>query len=372
MRTISAIFAIACLSCVNVYAQRVQSPQVNDDGTVTFRTHLPKAETVKVEINRVADELSSVELQKNEDGLWVGTSKTFQPGIYEYKMIVDGSAQLDIRNRWAKKWYTLENLFEVPGDPAIVTQIQSVPHGVLHHHIYDSPITENQRNVVVYTPPSYHANPDRQYPVLFLLHGFGDDQTAWTEVGRANVIADNLIAEGKANEMLIVMPHGHPVPLPYGNVARQYSEQNNEKMVRDLDEVLLPWVEENYRVIRSPGGRAIAGLSMGGGHTIRTALGTNDFSYAGAFSSAAPNVDSLEEIATDLAGFKKQMKLFWIACGDKDFLLERNHQFIKTLQAENVDHQYVESEGAHNWDVWRDDYLPKFLPMLFQEIPSSN
>ncbi|WP_158222797.1 alpha/beta hydrolase-fold protein [Rhodopirellula sp. MGV] len=364
-----ALLSMSLLS-TNVFAQRLKSPEVNANGTITFRADFSDAQSVEVQFNRVAEDLAKVILEKNDAGKWEGTSKPMEPGIYEYTMQVDGIKQLDIRNRWVKKWYTLENLVEVPGQPPLVTERQPGPHGTRHLHVYHSPVTESLRDVVVYTPPGYSENPEGSYPVLFLLHGFGDDQTAWTEIGRAHAIADNLIASGKARPMLIVMPYGHPVELPHGNRTReqgsQYNVDNNRLMQRDLDEVLMPWVAKNYRVIDRLDARAIAGLSMGGGHSIRTALGTNDFAYVGAFSAAAPGVDALSEIAVDLDQFKKQTRLFWIACGNEDFLLQQNHRFIKQLEEESVDHQYVEGEGGHNWDVWRDDYLPTFLPMLFQ------
>ncbi|MDM4018418.1 alpha/beta hydrolase-fold protein [Roseiconus lacunae] len=374
LHTFGLILSVLITSS-SAWSQRLKSPEVNADGSITFRTDQPAAETIEIQFNRVPDDKSTVTLTKDENGKWLGTSRPLAPGIYEYKMIVDGTAQLDIRNRWIKKWYTLENLVEVPGDPSLVTERQSVDHGVLHHHYYQSAITNSQRQVIVYTPPSYASHPDKRYPVLFLLHGFGDDQTAWTEVGRANLIADNLIHGGTTKEMIIVMPHGHPVPLPHGTQSKQarddYGKDNNLAMRRDLIEVLLPWVRSNYRTLDTIDNRAIAGLSMGGGHSIRTALASNEFAYVGAYSAAAPQDETLDDLATDLDRFKMKLKHFWIACGDEDFLLERNQAFVKQLKAASIPHVYLETQGAHNWDVWRDDYLPRFLPMLFQDSAAS-
>ena len=363
--TLLLLTMVSVTAISDVAAQHLRSPEVNDDRSVTFRTTTSKdAQSVKVSINRT--ENGSVELTKTEQGYWEGTSTPLPAGIYEYDFRVDGNTQLDRRNRWFKKWYSINNLVEVPGSPALVTERQSVPHGTLHEHYYDSPVTESQRPVLVYTPPSYNKDPNQKFPVLFLLHGFGDDHQAWTEVGRANLIADNLIAAKTIQEMVIVMPYGHPVALPFGNRDKDYGSNNDTAMIKDVQTVLLPWVTEHYRVIDRPESRAITGLSMGGGHSTRIALATNAFAYVGAFSAAMPQQESLDDLATDLDAFKKRNQLFWIACGDKDFLLERNHRFEKLLSEADVEHQYLETKGSHNWDVWRDEYLPQFLPKLFQ------
>jgi enterochelin esterase family protein len=344
-------------------AQRLESPEVHPDRRVTFRLVAPQAETVRANIARADN--GGVSLNQNAEGIWQGTSDPLPAEIHSYSFDVDGTTMIDPRNRWIKTWYTLASLFEIPGDPPLVTERQAVPHGTVHHHWYQSPVTDSQRPLIVYTPPGYDPESAASYPVLFLLHGFGDDQTAWTEVGRAALVADNLIAEDKIDELVIVMPDGHPVPRPYGRVPGDYGQANDAGMVRDIDEALLPWVGQHYHVASDPSGRAIAGLSMGGGHSIRTALATNDFAYVGAFSAAAPEDEALNELATNLGQFKQLARRFWIACGKDDFLLERNRAFVERLQAAGVPHTSVETAGAHNWDVWR-DYLPRFLPQLFQ------
>jgi enterochelin esterase family protein len=362
MRGVAAI-VVACLFVSSLLAQRIQSPEVHPDRSVTFRFVGDEADEVRVDIARV--DHGRVELSKQDDGLWVGTSETLDPGIYEYSLLVDGNRHIDPLNRWVKKWYSLNSLFEIPGDPPLLTELQKVPHGSLHHHTYVS-VTGEQQQLVVYTPPGYEGSGEQRYPVLFLLHGFGDDQTAWTEVGRAHRIADNLIASGKAKPMVIVMPYGHPTGLPFGEVPSDYGDKNDAAMVREIDQILIPWVGARYRVADDPNRRAITGLSMGGGHSLRTALATNDFAWVGAFSAAAP--DELPTLlASDLAAFKQQIRLLWIACGDEDFLLDRNRKFVERLRAADVEHTYVETSGSHNWDVWRDEYLPMFLPMLFTE-----
>lgn len=354
---------VGCWGTPLTYGQQTQSPEVHGDRTVTFRHRAPAAEEVTVDIARVPD--GKVELAKNDQGLWQGTSKPLPPGIHEYTFRVDGAQQIDPLNRWIKKWYSLNSLVEIPGDPALVSELQSVPHGTLHHHTYFSSVTKQDRAAIVYTPPGYSAS--NQYPVLYLLHGFGDDQTAWTEVGRANLIADNLIAQGKISPMIIVMPNGHPVALPYGERARNYGKQNDNDMLADVTTVLMPLVEQNYATEDDASQRGIVGLSMGGGHSLGIGLRHMDkFAWVGAFSAAAPSAESLTEEFPELKTAKDQLKLLWIACGKDDFLLERNREFTKGLDALAVKHTYLETEGAHNWSVWRDDYLPQFLQLVFK------
>ncbi|MFN3189483.1 MAG: alpha/beta hydrolase [Aureliella sp.] len=367
MRPKCALAIVAMMSVVApCLGQRIQSPQVHQDGSVTFRFQSSSASQVEVRIARVPG-VARVALEKGEQGLWEATSPALPAGIHEYHFLVDGTRAIDPHNRWIKKWYSLDSLVEVPGTPALVTELQSVPHGTLHHHTYQSAVIDGDRSAIVYTPPGYARELDRVYPVLFLLHGFGDDQTAWTEVGRAHLIADNLLAANKIAPMVIVMPYGHPEPLPYGERANDYGEKNDAKMAEDLISELLPLIESTYRVRKDRDARGIVGLSMGGGHSLRTGLGHADqFAWVGAFSAAAPSGKNLLEQFPQLAGDQFPRKLLWIACGDKDFLLKRNQQFVAGLKDAGVDHEYVESKGSHNWSVWRDEYLPQFLQLVFQ------
>jgi len=257
-------------------------------------------------------------------------------------------------------------MFEIPGSPPLVTEHQQVPHGTLHHHTYKSTVTSGDRKLVVYTPPGYEADSDRTYPVVYLLHGFGDDQTAWTEVGRAHYIADNLIASKKIQPLVIVMPYGHPEPLPYGQRDPEYGPKNDDAMERDILQNVKQLVAKTYRVSEKPNQSAIVGLSMGGGHSLRIGLRNPEhFSWIGAFSAAAPAATTVESTFPELASGKAEFKKIWIACGEDDFLLERNQSFTAKLTELGVTHEYLETEGSHNWDVWR-DYLPQFLQLIFK------
>jgi len=306
-------------------------------------------------------------MNRDANGLWTFQSEPLPSGIHEYTFTVDGSTVTDPRNRWVKKWLTSASLVEIPGDPPLLSEQQAVPHGSVHHHLYQSETTDTQRGAVVYTPPGYDPNDDRTYPVVVLCHGFGDDQAAWTEVGRSHLIADNLIHQGKIEPMIIVMPHGHPVPLAQLSWSEDYAQRNSDAMINDVVGDLLPLIEANYQVKTSRDDRAIVGLSMGGGHSISGGLSHPDkFAWVGAFSAAAPRGDlekQFPNLGKRLADHPHE--LFWIACGTDDFLIERNRQFDKQLDELGIPHTYVETDGAHTWSIWR-EYLPTFLQAVFR------
>ncbi len=346
-------------------ARDVASPEVHDDGRVTFRMVGQGASEVVV---RIAKQTRRMEL--NEDGVWELTTEPLSPGLHDYTFEIDGVRVTDPRNRMLKKWLTCVSMVEVPGDPAPLTQQQEVAHGTTHHHIYRSSITSGSRKAIVYTPPEYDPHAKNPYPVVVLCHGFGDDETAWTEVGRAHHILDNLINSGRIAPMVVVMPHGHPIPLAQRTWSDDYGVRNSEAMVKDIVNDLLPLVEKFYHVTGDADQRAVVGLSMGGGQAIEAGmLHPETFSWVGAFSAATPQGDLQKEhpelLAQDAAA-KNSRKLFWIACGVDDFLVERNRKFDILLNDLGISHTYVETEGAHSWEVWR-VYLPDFLEQLFPD-----
>ena len=344
------------------YRSPVGNPTVNSDKSATF--HFQGSDAKQVEIVLVND---SFAMQNDGEGKWSFTSKPLPPGIHDYLFRVEGAEVTDPRNRWVKTWISSRNQFEISGDEPLLTEELPVPHGVLHTHYYDSKAAGYQRKAIVYTPPSYDAKREQSYPVLVLCHGFGDDETAWTITGRAHLIVDNLIADGKIEPLVIVMPHGHPVPLESKDWSENYAERNLSTMSADITADLLPMVETNYHVATSPSDRAIAGLSMGGGHAITTGLShPNVFAAVGAFSSAIPSSAWWAKYETVITGeAAKARKLFWIACGKDDFLFEDNVGFDALLGKNGVSHDFVQTEGAHTWYVWR-EYLPQFLQLAFR------
>ncbi|MBL8814420.1 MAG: hypothetical protein JNL58_00205 [Planctomyces sp.] len=362
----SILVAIAMVNNISVsFAQNLVSPQVHEDGSVTFRLRAPKAQQVDVTVGG-----QKLALAKSGNGIWEGSSKPLSPQIYDYTFNVDGTMMIDPSNRMVKKWLTMASMVEIPGNPPLITEVQKVPHGEIHRISYPSSVSPADRTAMVYTPPGYASSEGRVYPLLILMHGYGDDETAWTEVGRAHAIADNLIATSQIEPVVIVMPYGHPEPLNLQERPDNYFIRNNELYERDVTECLLPFLEARYRIETNADRRAIAGLSMGGGHAIDIGLKNPQmFSSVAAFSAAVPQKNDQDLLAEypSLGGTPpaaNSFKSFWIPIGKDDFLLKGNEAFDAQLTKLGVVHQYELTDGGHDWKVWR-DYLPKFLTMAF-------
>jgi len=311
-------------------------------------------------------------MTKGENGVWSLTVGPLKPGIYDYTFDIDGVVNTDpsspfvFGNRQGSRGYV-----EVPGPKGQPRsdEWRDVPHGSVNMHWYISSAAEGaRRRAHVYTPPDYYKNAEKKYPAMYLLHGSGDNDSHWMWVGRANVIADNLIADGKAKPMIIVMPDGH-VPLPVSQEqdrANRWS-RSREAFEKDLLSDVMPLVESAYRVLPGRENRAIVGLSMGGGQSLYVGLNNIDkFAWVGGFSSAARGMEPVvAKLAADSEGVNKKLKLLWIGIGKNDFLLEENHNFIKSLKDNKINHIYNETEGVHQWSVWR-LYLSEFMPLIFR------
>ncbi|HNS20821.1 MAG TPA: alpha/beta hydrolase-fold protein [Sedimentisphaerales bacterium] len=356
---------------VPVVAQPLVSPEVHSDSRVTFRLKAPNAREVAIRLETVG----SKAMQKDEQGVWSFTSELMPPDIYSYAFIVDGVQMIDPANPLLK--YNLlntENQVHVPGPAALPWEINDVPHGVLHRHLYRSAILGDDRPFLVYTPPGYDPAAAKSYPVFYFLHGFSDAEDAWVSVGRANVILDNLIAQGKAKPMLVVMPLG------YGNkevIASGWAGLRNVEVWKDsiakFRDVLLteimPQVEKDYRVSTDRESRAIAGLSMGGTQSLFIGLNALDrFAWIGAFSSGGLDEDFDRAYPAVNESTSAKSRLLWIACGQQDGLIGQNKKLVEWLKAEAVRHTWVETPGSHSFLVWR-RYLADLAPLLFQDKP---
>ena len=317
-----------------------------------------------------------MQMQKDEAGLWSVTTEPLEPDFYGYSFNVDGARVLDSANALFKP--NLQNplsLLHVPGPLSLPWEVNDVPHGTVHHHRYKSMVVSETRDFFVYTPPGYDASAAKTYPVLYLLHGNSDGADAWSsEVGRADVILDNLIARGQAQPMVVVMPLGYGtrdilLPLAPGATRNPtISQRNRLKFKETLLSELMPQVEKGYRVSRDRASRAIAGLSMGGGQSLTTGLSTLDrFAWVGAFSAG-----SLEDFSTTLpkldASVNAQLRLLWIACGTEDNLIATNRRLREWLTGKGIRHVGIETPGDHAWIVWRRN-LATFVPLLFQSQP---
>jgi enterochelin esterase family protein len=336
------------------------SPELLPDGGVTFRFKAPKASEVKVAGQFGPD----TALTKDESGVWSATIPNVPPGVHEYRFVVDGLSVIDPQNTALKpqRWPG-SSILHIPVKPAAPWDWQDIPHGVLHEHTYLSKALGKPRRIIVYTPPG--AESAGPLPVLYLAHGFSDNEATWTVHGKAQWIMDSLLAEKKAVPMIIVMPDAHAI-APGEKGFDDYAPANTDALCRELVQDIVPLVESSYKVNAKPEARAFAGLSMGGHHALTVALNHHDqFAWIGAFSSAPPPVKTVAAGLDNAEATNRDLRLFWIACGKKDFLFQRNNEFTALLKDKGVRFQYEETEGDHSWPVWR-RYLTDFAPLLFR------
>jgi enterochelin esterase family protein len=344
------------------------SPEVQPDNRVTFRLRAPNAQLVMLAREGVA----AIPMQKNEEGVWSVTTEPLDPDIYGYSFVADGVNLFDPLNPFIKAnlIYT-QSLLQVPGDASLPWELNDIPHGTIHHHYYKSNVVGDKRDFFVYTPPGYDPRGKRRYPTLYLLHGYSDGANAWTEVGRAERILDNLIAQGKAKPMLVVMPLGYGAPelvakTGLGFRDRSVWDRNYEKFREALISEVIPQVEKAYLVTGDRESRAIAGLSMGGSEALFTGLNALDhFAWVGAFSSGGLDENFPAVFPALSQAANKQLRTLWISCGKDDRLVEANRKIHDWLNSKGVQHTYLETDGSHTWMVWRRN-LSSFVQLLFQ------
>ena len=350
-------------------AQQIVSPEIKGD-SVTFRLSANYATVVNLYGNWMANYTDVVPLKKGNDGVWEVTIAAPEPEIYTYNFIVDGVSVNDPRNFMVQRDGTRYlNMLLVPGERSANYNETLAHRGTVSYRWYDSNILGINRRVTVYTPYGYE-NSKQKYPVLYLLHGAGGDEEAWSSMGRTAQIMDNLIEQGKAVPMIVVMPNGNPgqqaagtMGLPVKNYDYRAPENANI-YVRSLVEELVPFIEKEYRAIPKKASRAIAGLSMGGGHTFAaTTLYPDKFDYICPLSAGTRESDTLDQ---QLQGIKKAgYKLYWIGCGTADFAYPNNQVLDKALTRNGMPHTFFESTGGHEWKNWR-LYLNTFAPLLFK------
>jgi enterochelin esterase-like enzyme len=349
----------------------VISPEVHPDRTVTFRFRDPNAKVVML----AREGSKPVAMEKDESGVWSYTTEALDPDYYGYTFQADGVALLDPGNSLFKpNLLNVNSMVHVPGPSSRPWELNDVPHGVIDHHFYKSAIIGDQRDYFVYTPPGYDARAKTRYPVLYLFHGMSDDASAWVACGQANIILDNLIAQGKAKPMLVVMTLGYGTPEIVSRTRRANGpgggasgSNKNYELFRDaLFAEVIPQVEKAYRVRTDRLSRAITGLSMGGGESEFIGLNALDkFAWIGAFSAGgrAANYEAVYPKLDEKAN--SQLKLLWIACGTEDNLITPNRAFREWLKGKGIHVTEIETPGVHSWMVWRRN-LAAFTPLLFQ------
>lgn len=342
------------------------SPAVAPDGKVTFKFSAPKASAVTVGGDWGGERAS---MTKDEKGNWTATVQ-LRPQIYSYTFSVDGVRTLDPASTQLKLGrVAVASSIEVPGTPPMPWEMRNVPHGDVTTITYDSTAAGDQRRVTVYTPPGYRPDQADKLPVLYLLHGAGEIESSWVQYGRANLIADNLLADGLMKPMIIVMPKGHAykpgqTPAPGVPVATAFKASVFKE---DLFETIMPLVETRFRVKTDQPSRAIMGLSMGGAQSFSIGLGNLDrFSHVGLFSAgggSSPEV--LSKLTADPRAANEKLKLLWIGCGRLDRGFSGVEKLTGELTKAGIRHTFKPSDGAHVWPNWR-DYLAETLPQLFR------
>lgn len=362
----------------NVHLQApVKSPEVNGD-TVIFHIYAPGHENITVE-----GAFSNVlpELVTENDGTFYFKFIDVAPELYDYWFEVDGVRTLDPSNPYvARDIASLANIFIVPGGNADWFESRDVPHGTVSKMWYESEILGGNRRMTIYTPPGYEDNLDKSYPVLYLLHGMGGDEDAWSELGRAIQILDNQIEAGVTEPMIVVMPNGNALRKSAPGFTAdgmyiaegQHSVDPEKIFVKSFPEI-IDFVERHYRVRTDKGSRAVAGLSMGGGHAWQLGLAYPDtFDYIGLFSPAVrwngAGVDETDDPTLDAMldrQFQNPPRKYQIAIGRDDFLYGINESYRNLLDSKQLPYEYIESEGGHTWRNWR-NYLVDFLPTLFR------
>ena len=398
-------FVALCLTGMTAHAQQnlswgqgpqVASPDVHADNTVTFNLIAPEAQKVqitgdflpskKVVFNGATFDAPAdpVDLVKNDKGVWSFTTEALKPELYTYNMIVDGVKIIDPLNVYNIR--DINNLFSVlliGGDTRTdLYKVNKVAHGTVSKVWYESPTAGLTRRLTVYTPAGYETS-GKEYPVLYLLHGIGGDENAWSELGRAAQILDNLIAQGKAEPMLVVMTNGNisqeacPGETSEGfRVPTMMLPKTMEGSFETAFPDVVKFMEKTYRVKKDKAHRAIAGLSMGGFHSLFISINNPDtFDYVGLFSAAVdqqqntanggfPNIYADRNQKIDNL-FSKHPKLFWIGIGKTDFLFKNNTDLRAYLDSKQHKYTYLETEGGHIWRNWR-IYLSEFVPLLFK------
>lgn len=344
--------------------RNAQYPQIMPNGKAIFRVKAPEAKNVQIDLGKKYD------LTKDSDGVWKTTTDSLSEGFHYYSMVIDN---VPVADPSSKSFYGMGRYasgLEVPFAGDGYYAMKDVPHGDLRIQNLFSKVTNSWRRVFIYTPPGYDKNVNESYPVLYILHGGGEDESGWAMQGKTNLIMDNLIAEGKAKPMIVVMPDANIGPAGFGS----FGDRNLQMFDKELKESVIPFAETNFRVKKDAANRALAGLSMGGIYTLHTGVQNyNMFSSLGVFSSGWI-LPALQETAEKEYQFMKDNKSqinsgirnFWISMGGKEDIAYKNGQvMVKKLDDLGIKYTYSEYPGGHTWPVWRKN-LYNFAQLLFK------
>ena len=398
MKRLLSIALYVAVSVCPVFAQQslwggpnVVSPQINGDNTVTFRLFAPEAGSVQVTGDCIAERpvsmpdgstvnVRTADMARNADGVWEYTvPEPLASELYSYNLIVDGVKVTDPSNVYMiRDVSSVFSVFIVGGGHGELYKVNDVPHGTVSRMWYHSDVLDMDRRLTVYTPAGYEDS-GRKYPVLYLLHGMGGDEEAWISLGRTAQIFDNLIAQGKAEPMIVVMPNGNawqdaaPGESPVGMVPPMMDRPRSmEGSYETSFPEIVSFIDSHFRTVAKKSGRAVAGLSMGGFHSLHLSCYYPDmFDYVGLFSAAIWPREGLDtpvyrDVDRQIAvQFSKGVALYYIAIGDRDFLYEDNCRYREFLDRNGYPYEYVETGEGHIWKNWR-IYLSDFAPRLFR------
>jgi len=341
MKPILQILVISFFS-LTAFAQRppaISSPDVHADNSITFSYFNRNAKRVYVSGEFLNKPVAMV---RDTTGIWHVTVPLVTPDIYPYSLWVDSVQMADPNNTYifANERFK-RSIVDVPGNKPLIHSLQNVPHGKVSYRYYQSATLGTTRQLLVYTTPGFEANGKKKYPVLYLIHGGSDTEETWTKVGRANFIADNLIAQGKATPMIIVMPYGNVRPNPMADFTK------------DVMNEIIPFIESNYPVIKESKGRAVAGFSVGGGQTLNIGLtNTDKFAYVCSYAPYTATDEfknNFTNWSPDAARINKQVKLFTISVGTEDFLYESVKQNIAMFKEKKINVEPLIVSGGHTW-----------------------
>jgi enterochelin esterase family protein len=358
------IFAFAFAAAARAEAPAYVSPEVRADRTVTFRIAAPRAAEVTFNGDWIAGDKAKPKLTKGADGLWSVTLGPLEPGLFIYSFNVDGVATPDPLNPDVKlRARSAGSIVVIPGDGPQYWDAREVPHGAIEIAWHRPPTLGGKlRQLWVYLPPGY-ATTRKKYPVVYLLHGRNGTAADWTQAGLVNFVMDNLLAEGRAVPMVIVMPWLHA--LPYDAPLSESNDVFGDYLLKDV----LPLVEGKYRVTRDRTHRALVGLSLGGAATLATGLAHPElFSQLAAFSTGGPQPDLEKRLAPSLERadvLKKRLDLLWLGCGRGDSFFAMNEAIAKLLTERGLPVSFHPTDGVHNWALWR-DYFHQVAPLLFR------
>ena len=344
-----------------------QCPCIMTDNSVVFQVKAPNAQKLQIDLGKKYD------MVKDANGVWAVRTEPIVPGFHYYFLIIDDVPVADPASQSFYGTGKMASAIDIPEKGVDFYAVKDVPHGAISSKYYFSKITNSWRRLFVYTPPGYDVNSKVKYPVVYIQHGGGEDERGWAEQGKTDIIIDNLIAESKAQPMIVVIANGN-VSTGRGG----YSSEGMAAFKKEMTQNIVPFIDENYRTLTDPKNRAICGLSMGGGQSFYVGLESLDyFGSVGIFSSgifggirnpSGSTFDMEKEIPgllTRSAEFNKKLNLFYISCGEQDMRIEYTKKAVGTMKENGLDVAFNSFPGDHEWQVWRKS-LHDFASRVFK------